>query len=566
MDRRFLLAVVLSAVVLIVFQVWLAPKPSPEERARMAARADSLRTAQASSSGVRRAAPDTEASAGTITEPATPAGTPEAAPGTLASLASEPQTTTVETPLYRAEFTNRGARLTSFKLRKFDDKHNLDRGDLVQLVRPGEAEFDVRLETESGLRDLGDVLYGLQEESLPGGGKRLTYTAGSSGGIRVTKVYTLPADGYMIDLQVSVQAGDQASGYRLGWDGGIPQAEASDKQYKSAAGTIVLLGKERETERPGSFKKTSEKELEGNVRWAGVRNKYFMAVMIPPPETSSRVIATGSATENLTGAEVAMPLLHGSGTHDFKVYLGPMEYDHLKALGYDLDQAVDLGWKIFRPISKLLLTVMVWMYGFIPNYGIVIIIISAATKFLFYPLTRTSVKSMRAMQRIQPEMTAMKEKYKDDPQRQQKEMMVLYKKYKVNPMGGCLPIVVQMPVFFALYAVLSNSIAMRGADFVWWINDLSSPDTIATVGGLAIHVLPFLLFLTTVAQQKLTPTGGDPRQKMIGYMMPVVMLFIFYSFPAGLNLYWTVNNILTVAQQWAIHREEPLPAPAASTA
>jgi YidC/Oxa1 family membrane protein insertase len=132
-------------------------------------------------------------------------------------------------------------------------------------------------------------------------------------------------------------------------------------------------------------------------------------------------------------------------------------------------------------------------------------------------------------------------------------------------MGGCLPIVVQMPVFIALYSVLANSITMRGAGFMLWMNDLSSPDTLFTVGGFAIHILPIIMFVTTIAQQKLTPTGGDPRQKMMGYLMPVVMLFIFYSFPAGLNLYWTVNNILTVAQQWMIHREDSV-APASSAA
>jgi YidC/Oxa1 family membrane protein insertase len=562
MDRRFLLAVVLSAIVLIVFQMWFAPKAPPPGRKgpNQASVAESLAAA----------AGTTAAGTTTALAPApAPAETAAAAPATpvvgLASgldRAASVETTEVKTALYKAILTNRGGQLQSWKLLEYNGLGE----EPVDLVPPGTDELDLTLETESGIKNLSETLFSTREETLPDGGRRVTFEAGREGGAHIIKTFTFPPRGYMVDLDVSIEGVPQATGYRLAWENGIPRAESSHKQYHSAAGTIVLLGKEKETVRPGSFKKSHEKELEGNVLWAGVRNKYFMAVMIPPEGISSRVIATGDAVKNVTGAELVMPMLHGAADHQYHVYLGPMDYASLKDLDHHLEQAVDLGWKIFRPISKLLLAVMVWMYGFIPNYGVVIIIISVATKLLFYPLTKSSVKSMRNMQRIQPEMQAIKEKYKNDSQRQQKEMMELYKKHKVNPMGGCLPILVQMPVFVALYAVLANSITMRGADFALWMNDLSSPDTIATVGGFAIHVLPFILFLTTVAQQMLTPTAGDPRQKMIGYMMPLVMLFIFYSFPAGLNLYWTVNNILTVAQQWIIHREEAVPAPAASTA
>ncbi len=558
MDRRFLMAVVLSAIVLIVFQMWFAPKPPPPgtKGPNGASTAESLATA-AGTTAVESAAAVT-AAPGESTGTATPSAGLE----TGLDRASSEQTFEVKTEDYDAVFSNRGGQLVSWKLLRYTGLT----GGPVDLVPPGTGELGLVLETETGVKRLSETLFSTREETLTDGGRRLVFEAGPDGGARITKTYTFPARGYMVDLDVSIAGVPEAVGYRLTWRDGIPRAESNEKQYHTAAGTIVLLGKEKESVRPGSFKKTHEKELQGSVIWAGVRNKYFMAVMIPPEGISSRVVATGDAARNVTGAEMVMPMLHGAADHQYHVYLGPMDYASLKNLDHGLEQAVDLGWKIFRPISKLLLAVMVWMYGFIPNYGVVIIIISAATKLIFYPLTKSSVKSMRAMQRVQPEMQAIKEKYKNDAQRQQKETMALYKKHKVNPMGGCLPIVVQMPVFVALYAVLANSIAMRGADFVLWMNDLSSPDTIATVGGFAIHVLPFLLFLTTVAQQMLTPTAGDPRQKMIGYMMPLVMLFIFYSFPAGLNLYWTVNNILTVAQQWMIHREEPMPAPAVSTA
>jgi len=326
------------------------------------------------------------------------------------------------------------------------------------------------------------------------------------------------------------------------------------KQDRLASATVVMAGKDVESLHPSAFRKVNEREIAGNVRWAGVRNKYFIAAMVPPPETSSRVVGIGDVVAQDTGVQLVMPLQNGGGQHALQVYLGPLDYTMMKPLGLGLEHAVNLGYKFVRPLSQVLLVCMEWLYKFVPNFGVVIIIISVLAKLAFYPLTRSSIRSMRALQHLQPKMEELRTKYKKDPARMQKEMMALYREYKVNPMGGCWPILVQMPVFIALYAVLANCIELRQAPFFGWINDLSTPDVLFRVGTFPIHILPFIMFLTTILQQKLTPMT-DPRQKMMGYMMPVMMLFIFYSFPAGLNLYWTMNNILTVAQQWNIHRE-----------
>jgi YidC/Oxa1 family membrane protein insertase len=370
----------------------------------------------------------------------------------------------------------------------------------------------------------------------------------------VTKRYTVPPAGYLVGLEVEITGDETVTEYRLAWDRALPQVEHDPRSESTASGTIVLMGNNLNTLRSGSFKKVSEKEVAGNVRWAGVRNKYFMAAMVPPAETSSRVVATGSAATQETGAQVVMPLLRGEGRHAFQIYLGPLDYSHLKSLGLGLDHAVNLGYKFVRPLSQLLLVSMEWLFRFLPNFGVVIIIISVLTKLIFYPLTRSSVRSMKALQVLQPEISALRDKFKGDPQRLQRETMNLYKQNKVNPMGGCIPMLVQMPVFIALYAVLANCIELRQAPFMLWMHDLSTPDVLFTAGSFPIHVLPVVMFATTLLQQKLTPVS-DPKQKLMGYMMPVMMLFIFYSFPAGLNLYWTVNNVLTVAQQWHIHRE-----------
>ena len=222
-------------------------------------------------------------------------------------------------------------------------------------------------------------------------------------------------------------------------------------------------------------------------------------------------------------------------------------------LGLGLEYAVDLGWKIILPVAQLLLWALNAGYTIIPNYGLVIILLSGLTRLLFYPLTAISMRSMKAMQEIQPEMEKLRKKYEKDPQELNKRVFALYRDHKVNPVSGCLPMLLQMPVFFALYSVLANSVGLRQAPFVGWITDLSAPDTLMTIGGFAIHVLPVLMSLSMFWQQKLTPT--DPRQAPIMLLMPFMMLFFFYKVPSGLTLYWTVTNLFSVAQQYQMNRE-----------
>jgi YidC/Oxa1 family membrane protein insertase len=529
MDRRFAMAIVLSLAVLLIFQIWFAPKsrhpvvPAPSDT--------------------------THAVPGITAVPSPPASAPLGPTDTTLVFRTDLPEEIIQAhgTNVNASFTTKGGRLATWSLRDFKARD----GTPVGLVQ-GEGELGVLLETEKGMIDLSPVSFTSREETGPSGEQVIVFEA-QAGGVRVTKTYTIPKDGYLIKLELAVAGTSAITQYRLTWNHSLPAVE-DPKQDKMASGSLVLVGKDVTTLHPVAFRKGSEREVTGNVRWAGVRNKYFMAAMIPPAETSSRVVATGSSVTQNTGMEIVMPLQNGSGQHVFQVYLGPLDYSYMKPLGLGLEHAVNLGYKFVRPLSQVLLVSMEWIYKFIPNFGVVIIIISVLAKLIFYPLTRASLRSMRTMQRIQPEMEELRRQYKKDPQRQQKEMMALYKKHKVNPMGGCLPILVQMPVFIALYAVLANCIELRQAPFVGWINDLSVPDVLMRVSTFPIHVLPVIMFLTTILQQKLTPVS-DPRQKMMGYMMPVMMLFIFYSFPAGLNLYWTMNNILTVAQQWNIHRE-----------
>jgi YidC/Oxa1 family membrane protein insertase len=250
------------------------------------------------------------------------------------------------------------------------------------------------------------------------------------------------------------------------------------------------------------------------------------------------------------------------------LYLGPLEYDIIKSYGRGLTGMMNLGaaW-IIRPISEyVMIPLFKFLRMFIPNYGIIIIVFSIIIKIALTPLTKTSMRSMRKMQALTPMMNEIREKYKDDPQKMNQQVMNLYKEYGVNPASGCLPLLLQMPILFALYAVFRSSIELRQAHFVWWITDLSIPDsivhlpmTIPFFGISSLSGVALAMGVTMFVQQKMSVT--DPRQKAMIYMMPVLMTLLFNGFPSGLNLYYFVFNVLSIGQQMIFnrqHAEEPL--------
>jgi YidC/Oxa1 family membrane protein insertase len=232
-------------------------------------------------------------------------------------------------------------------------------------------------------------------------------------------------------------------------------------------------------------------------------------------------------------------------TQSYAVYLGPKDLDILKAFGSDLDRALDFGW--FDVVAKPMLYVMKFFFNYTGNYGLAIIFLTVIIKILFWYPTHISYKSMKEMKKLQPEMAKLKEKFKDDREKLNKEMMDLYRRYKVNPMSGCLPIAIQIPIFFALYKVLLYSIEIRHAPFYWWIQDLSAQDP--------YYISPILMGASMFVQQWMTPTPGDPTQAKIMLIMPVVFTFMFLTFPTGLVIYWLFNNLLSIGQQIYINRQ-----------
>jgi YidC/Oxa1 family membrane protein insertase len=289
------------------------------------------------------------------------------------------------------------------------------------------------------------------------------------------------------------------------------------------------------------------------IRWVGVRSKYFLLALVPKVAPDGVALMSRARGEEAIASGLRVPLgLDGPTVYEFELYAGPMQYHLLEQLRAELERAMDLGWKIVVPFTRLLLVFFQAVHRAVPNYGLVIIILSAVVKLVFYPLTRKSMESMRQMQLLKPEMDRLNEKYKDDPQRKNQAVLELYRKHKVNPLGGCLPVLVQMPVFVALYSALNTAIELRKAPFTLWIHDLSAPDRIGSIVGMPIHVLPLIMAGTMIWQQKLTPT--DPRQAAMAYMMPVIMTVFFYAMPSGLVLYWTVTNLMAVAQQIWMNR------------
>ena len=341
---------------------------------------------------------------------------------------------------------------------------------------------------------------------------------------------------------------------RFSWDGGLATTEKDSVDDKTYFKTVVYQGEELEDFKVKEGQRESKK-LIGSTDWGAIRTKYFVSALIPnTPETIRFVELFG---ENKNQEEYSLSFVFDCFQEtSFTLYLGPLEYEKVKALGVDLDEIMDFGWSFIRPISKAVLFSLKRMHDYIPNYGVVLIVFSILVKVLVFPLTKKSYQSTSAMQEIQPEVNKLRDKYKNNPQKLNQATMQLYKTKGVNPLGGCLPMLLQMPLLFALFQVFRTTIELRNEPFIWWIKDLSSPDVIVNLPftiplyGSHIAFLPILMALSTYAQQKMMSGSiQQPQQKMMQNFMMVFFFLIFNNFPSGLNLYYTLFNILTIAQQ-----------------
>jgi len=455
-----------------------------------------------------------------------------------ASVLPAEHTITLDTNLLRVGFDAQGGVISSWELKQYRTAPPEQKP--VQLVYQG-AKFrgPLSITTSNPAADKAlreglyaiDTDFGTLDTAHPTGHVTLRLEDPASG-LKVQKRLTFHHDNYLVDVALTIEG--LTGGYEvvLGTNFGI--VEWGDG-FIGLIGSASLVDGKVEKETPDN-----ELERKGSVQWAALQDKYFISVLMPQGGTAALVKKEG---DKLVSSSVRMPDTSGQ----LQLYAGPKEYDTLRSLNVGLEDTIDFGWFIFgswsvvKAVAKPIFYVLRFINSYTHNYGVTIILLTMGIKMLFVPLQYKSYKSMKQMQVIQPKVLALQEKYKDDRDRLNKELIKLYRDYKVNPVGGCLPMVLQMPVFVALFNILYMTIDLRQAPFVGWITDLSVQDP--------YYVLPIIMGATMVIQQKITPTTMDPTQAKIMLVLPVFMTFLFINFPAGLVLYWLTNNVLTIGQQ-----------------
>ena len=374
---------------------------------------------------------------------------------------------------------------------------------------------------------------------------------------QITKALTFYPDKYIIDMSVDLSAIHNFVSRGIStvsWAGGLPLTEPNKKDEQIYYKAVVFQGDETYTPKTQKPSKAKLERMEYPTDWVAIRTKYFIMAMVPKKQApGSEVLAieeNGDISYNVgMFFDVNRPFLS-------TLYIGPLEYNRIKRLGNNLDQIMNFGWAFIRPISKGVHWFLLFLYNYIPNYGFVLLVFSVAVKILVYPLTKKSYVSTKKMQAVQPMLNDLREKHKNDQRKFAQVQMNLFKEHGVNPLSGCVPILLQMPLLFALFTVFRSSIELRGAPFILWIKDLSRPDAVFDLGinvplyGSQVAILPILMGVTMFIQMKSTPTpqsGG--QQKFMMYFMNGFFVLIFNQFPSGLVLYYTLFNILTVLQQ-----------------
>jgi YidC/Oxa1 family membrane protein insertase len=372
----------------------------------------------------------------------------------------------------------------------------------------------------------------------------------------VEKIYRFLADSYVMGFDIRItNTGEQT--VKDVFSVVLREATSGKKSSYVFEGPSALINGSLETVEIGDIAKKNT--LKGKIIWAALQTRYFMTSLIPLKEQEA-ALRLAMLPGNVVEARYEEPevLLAPSSRQDFEhlLFFGPKSTDAVKQAGHELARVIDFG--MFDFLAKPCLWLMNQIYGVIPNYGVAIIILTILTKVLLWPLGTKSYKSMSQMKKLQPLIQEIRQKHKDDRKRMNEEVMRLHRTYNINPLGGCLPMVLQIPVFFALYRMLDTAIELRHAHFLWWINDLSAPDRLFHFGfsipfmepPYGIPVLTLVMGGTMFLQQKMTPPAGDPTQAKMMLLMPVVFTFIFINFSSGLVLYWLVNNVLSIGQQY----------------
>ncbi|HBR18541.1 MAG: hypothetical protein A3G39_10235 [Deltaproteobacteria bacterium RIFCSPLOWO2_12_FULL_43_16] len=543
MEKRVILALVLSLAVLFLYQTflekWIAPPPVKK------AAVENQTSAQ--SGEIKEKTENTVAASLVKKEK----------PVSISKYTEE--IVTVETPLYKASFSSKGGGIKIWQLKNYRESLEPASSN-VDMIASGLEEYPLQDNIIKGA--LSEAVYFKPSSAnislTTGQTGEITFIGVSKDGIKIEKRYTLSANNYNIQAETTI-SNTSAGRFEgtLGTSLVSPTQSLKKKTgYSSHNGAVVyadgkILRKDI---------KEGEEALKGKISWIGLEEMYFMSAIIPK-KTENAIFST-TTTKDLIKTQLAVPISLSPSSHTsiaYTAYIGPKEMAILASQKVHLDDSINLGWFTF--LAKPMLISMNFLYEYIPNYGLVIILITVIIKILFHPLTKKGLDSMKEMQKVQPQIAALRERYKDDKEKMNRELMDLYKRYKINPLGGCLPMVLQVPVFIALYNVLGTSIELRHAPFMLWVTDLSAPDkllqipaALPLVGGSALGPLPLLMGATMFIQQKMTPSTMDPAQAKMMLIMPVIFTFMFLNFPSGLVLYWLINNVLSIAQQYYIQK------------
>lgn len=530
MEKRAFLAVILSIAVFYLFSTFFSPEKKPSQIPDVAPSASSTVPAPPVAPPIEQGAAAASASASTV-------------PTTAAQ-----KDVVVESELFTAVFSSRGASLKSLTLKKYHEQL-APPAPVVLGANADPAIFNFATRA-TGFNLADSVVYQADADKVTlkeGENRQLVFNYVSGQGFTVRKIYSFTADSYAIKLDTQVFNNSAAA-----LTGSIQhvmtypaEPKVKDNRFDTA-GFYLFTDNSLKTDKVKDVAAVSKK-YDKTILWNGFADKYFLTALLSENNSIASVeLKKNSAgyLESITSSPQIVVNPGQSATVSQRLFVGPKDIDILKAQGNSLEQSLDLGW--FTVLAKPLLYSLKYFYGYVGNYGISIIIITVILKLFFFPLTHKSYKSMKGMQKIQPKMAELKEKHKNDRDAMNKAVMELYRDHKVNPLGGCLPMVVQIPVFFALYKALMFSIELRHAPFFLWITDLADKDP--------YYVTPVIMGVTMFIQQKMTPSQMDPIQQKMMLALPVVFTFMFLSFPSGLVLYWLVNNILTIGQQMYINK------------
>jgi YidC/Oxa1 family membrane protein insertase len=512
MEKRTILAFILMLLVLFLYQTYFSPKPQ-EVKEKVAGTERVEKKAKE-----EKIVPETPLPKATAKE------------------------MVVENEVFKITFTEAGGGIRSVKLKKYREsvKENKEK-EILEDIGPYLSIPAFRLISEEKIWQETSCQGYASNSQVKDKPEEITFKCDLSDGGKVKKTYRLYPSEYVIDLKIEVEPKEKA---RPAVD--IAAFSIKRKTY-NFKGPVLFNGRSLEQVE----KIDKKRDVRDSYKYAGLDEGYFAVLWIPELEIPDLTIMK-------SGPDLpVLRLSPKSGSVSGRLFFGPKKTEVLKSLNVKAEKIIDFGW--FDIIAKPLVMLLNLSHRMTKNYGIDIILLTILIKIIFHPLTLKSYKSMKEMQRLQPQIMKLREKYKDNREKLNQELMELYRRRGINPMSGCLPMLIQIPVFFALYKALTGAIELRHAPFFLWIRDLSEPEDLFsfTLLGFSIpvRILPLVMGVTQVIQQKMTPTGGDPMQEKIMLFMPIFFTFLFWGFPSGLVLYWLVNNVVSIFQQLMINKK-----------